>query len=229
MNNNRNKLILVIEDETGIADTITYSLETEGFSTHRTATGLEGLMAVKEKDPVLIVLDVGLPDINGFDLIRKIREVSDLPVVFLTARGEEIDRVLGFELGGDDYMVKPFSPRELTVRIKAILRRVEAERGGESEKVFSIDYNRRIIKYFGLALILTRYEYELLVLLISRPGWVFSREKIMEMVWVDPEESFDRTVDTHIKSIRGKLREIRDDYEPIVTHRGVGYSVRDDI
>ncbi len=229
MKNNRNKLILIIEDETGIADTITYSLETEGFRTFRAATGLEGFRAVKEKAPALIVLDVGLPDINGFDLIRKIRDLTDLPVVFLTARGEEIDRILGFELGGDDYMVKPFSPRELTVRIKAILRRVERERGGESEKVFSIDYNRRTIKYFGLALVLTRYEYELLVLLISRPGWVFSREKIMELVWVDPEESFDRTVDTHIKSIRGKLREVRDDYEPIVTHRGVGYSVRDDI
>ncbi len=229
MLNTTKKQILIIEDEPGIADTITYSLETEGFITQRVATGLEGLKALKEGDPSLIVLDVGLPDINGFDLVKKIREISDLPVVFLTARGEEIDRILGFELGGDDYIVKPFSPRELTVRIKAILRRADTENRGEDEKVFSIDYNRRTIKYFGQQVVLTRYEYELLVLLISRPGWVFSREKIMEMVWEDPEESFDRTVDTHIKSIRGKLREIKDDYEPIVTHRGVGYSVREDI
>jgi two-component system catabolic regulation response regulator CreB len=223
------KRILIIEDESGIADTITYSLETEGFCTKWVATGIEGLRALTEGSPSLIVLDIGLPDINGFDLVRKIRELSDVPVVFLTARGDEIDRILGFELGGDDYIVKPFSPRELTARIKAIFRRVETESEGEDEKVFSIDYNRRSIRYFGKPLVLTRYEYELLLLLISRPGWVFSREKIMEMVWVDPEESFDRTVDTHIKSIRGKLRDIRDDYEAIVTHRGVGYSMREDI
>lgn len=229
MLNSTKKLVLIIEDEEGIADSITYSLETEGFITQRVATGLEGLRVLKNGEPSLVVLDVGLPDINGFDLVKKIREISDLPVVFLTARGEEIDRVLGFELGGDDYIVKPFSPRELTVRIKAILRRVETESGGEEKKVFSIDYHKRMIKYFGEPVVFTRYEYELLVLLISKPGWVFSREKIMEMVWVDPEESFDRTVDTHIKSIRGKLREIKNDYEPIITHRGVGYSVREDL
>ena len=225
------KLILIIEDESGIADIITYSLSTEGFETEWVTTGTDGLKVLENKPVDLIILDVGLPDINGFELIKKVRTRFDIPVLFLTARSDEIDRILGLELGGDDYVVKPFSPRELSARVKAILRRARDNKkhpGNSSGEMFVIDSNKRQILYFSKKLQLTRYEYEILVLLIKRPGWVYSREKIMEMIWVEPEESFDRTVDAHIKTIRGKLKEIKPDHDPIVTHRGVGYALKDE-
>lgn len=221
--------ILVVEDEPAIADNINYALATEGFEVCWHATAAEALSALQGRVPDLVVLDVGLPDRSGFDLCRDIRRISDVPVIFLTARAGEVDRVVGLEIGGDDYVVKPFSPRELTARIKAVLRR--AAPAGEpaapvSSSAFRIDRNRMEIVYEGVALDLSRYEFRLLEVLVNRPGWVFSREQLMSMVWEEPEASMDRTVDTHIKTLRGKLKAIRPDADPIRTHRGLGYSLK---
>lgn len=225
--------VLLIEDEPSIADTITYTLSTEGFACRWCDTGAAGLEEIDKDKPHIIILDVGLPDCNGFELCKKIRKDHDLPIIFLTARSEEIDRVVGLEIGGDDYMVKPFSPRELAARVKAILRRTQAKNKQASAEAsthkvpFSVDEDRCLITFHGSELKLSRYEYRLLKVLIDKPGWVFSRDKLMELVWDEPEASMDRTVDAHIKSLRAKLRGVNSDEEPIKTHRGMGYSLKE--
>jgi two-component system, OmpR family, catabolic regulation response regulator CreB len=226
-----NHNILVIEDESGIADTLVFSLATEGLNAVRASTGAEALSLISDKNTLysLIILDIGLPDVSGFELIKKIRTMSEIPILCLTARAEEIDRILGLELGADDYVTKPFSPREVCARVKAILRRVNGSSGAKKISPFQIDMNKRVIYYFDEKLILSRYEYEILVLFINRPGWVFSREKIMDLVWLEPEESFDRTVDAHIKTIRAKLKSVKPEIDPIETHRGLGYALKEDL
>ena len=233
--------ILIIEDEPAIADTLIYALKTEGFAPEWCATGRAGLAALAGKPFALVVLDVGLPDGSGFEVCKAIRARSAVPVLFLTARNTELDRVLGLELGGDDYMVKPFSPRELTARVKAILRRSNAgavahpgkchlldDTSGERRAAEGVvvDEERCAIAYRGVALELTRYEYRLLKTLAAKPGRVFSREQLMTAVWEDPGASLDRTVDAHIKTLRAKLHAIAADRDPIRTHRGLGYSLR---
>ncbi|NJN46078.1 MAG: two-component system response regulator CreB [Candidatus Competibacteraceae bacterium] len=223
--------ILLIEDEPAIADTVVYALQTEGFAPLWRMTGQEGLTAFQEHQPALVILDIGLPDANGFDLCRQLRKQTPVPVIFLTARADEVDRIVGLEIGADDYVVKPFSPRELTARVKAVLRRTattEAESSEESTEQsapFSIDEAQYRISYWGQPLALSRYEFRLLQVLLKRPGRVYSREMLLSLVWDDPDSSFDRTVDTHIKTIRAKLRAIRLDANPIKTHRGFGYSL----
>lgn len=243
-----NPVILIIEDEPAIADTIRVALAQESFQARIAATGMAGLEALQSQTPSLVVLDVGLPDQSGFDVLRKIRASSSVPVILLTARAEEIDRVLGLELGADDYMVKPFSPRELGARVRAILRRArpdetlpsedlsaKAVRSGGVPKAkhgqgpFRVDAEKRLIYFFDRRLILTPYEYGTLRLLVERPGWIFSREKIMDLVWDEPEDSFDRAVDTVIKQLRSRLRDVRPDLDPIETRRGEGYCLREDL
>lgn len=224
------KKILLIEDESGIADTIIYPLSAEGFDTHWVSTGTEGINYLKSDKADLVILDIGLPDINGFDALKEIRKNSRVPVLCLTARSDEIDRVLGLELGADDYVLKPFSPRELAARVKAILRRTSDDENIKAvSSPFQIEYNKRQISYFGTRLNLTRIEYEILILFINRPGWIFSRDRIMDMAWPESGESFDRTVDTHIKTLRTKLKDVKPDIDPIETHRGVGYSLRENL
>ena len=232
--------ILVVEDEPAIADTLLYALKTEGFDTEWCTTGRAGLAALAAKPCALVVLDVGLPDGSGFEVCKQIRARSAVPVLFLTARNGEIDRVLGLELGGDDYLTKPFSPRELTARVKAILRRTNGAPGtadaGEVRAPpqsqnspageFVVDDERCTVHFRGVALELTRYEFRLLRTLVGRPGRVFSREQLMTAAWEDPGASLERTVDVHIKTLRGKLRAIAPDSDPIQTHRGLGYSLR---
>lgn len=239
--------ILIVEDEPAIADTLIYALKTEGFAPEWCATGRAGLAAVEVaartgRPFALVVLDVGLPDGTGFEVCKTLRKTSAVPVIFLTARNAEIDRVLGLELGGDDYLVKPFSPRELTARVKAILRRVAPAppTGGMAKAVvageFEVDEARCVIAFRGVALELTRYEFRLLKVLVAQPGRVFSRDQLMNAVWEDPGASLDRTVDAHIKTVRAKLRAVMaasgaGDEEaatdPIQTHRGLGYSLRE--
>jgi two-component system catabolic regulation response regulator CreB len=189
------------------------------------------VMPLLEKEAIdLIVLDIGLPDINGLELCKEIRQRCNLPIIFLTARATEIDRVVGLEIGADDYVVKPFSPRELTARVKAVLRRTRrpvVER--PTPQTFQVDESKRRISYRGRPLDLSRYEYNLLTLFIQRPGHVFSREQLMDMAWDEPEASMDRTVDAHIKNIRAKLKSIEPGMDPIVTHRGVGYALKEDL
>ncbi len=228
--------ILVVEDEPAIADTISYALSTDGFQPLWCATGEAALKEVAGGGIGLIILDVGLPDINGFELFKRLSQVSSTPVIFLTARSHEVDRVVGLELGADDYISKPFSPRELTARVRSVLRRVSktsvqaappaatlAEPAGHLPLV--VDDDRKTITYFGKPLDLSRYEYRVLKLLVSRPGRVFSREAMMQHVWDEPEASLDRTVDAHIKTIRAKLKAIAPTVEAIRTHRGEGYSL----
>ncbi len=223
--------ILIVDDEEPIADMIMYALETDGFEPLWAATGRECLDLLRREAISLAILDVGLPDGSGFDLFKEIRRRSDLPVLFLTARSEEIDRVLGLELGADDYVLKPFSPRELSARVKAILRRSGARASGpeiNKSMPFEVDQARYSISYCGNALRLSRYEFKILQLLIERPGEVFSRARLMNLVWEEAEFSLERTVDTHIKTLRAKLKQIDNSVDPIQTHRGLGYSLREE-
>ena len=223
--------ILVVEDEPAIADNISYALSTEGFEVVWCTTGGEAMALLAEEGVSLIVLDIGLPDCNGFDLCRDVRQTSGIPIIFLTARADEVDRIVGLEIGADDYIVKPFSPRELAARVRAVLRRTLLADGHACVDTvvspFRVDKSRARISYYGKPLDLSRYEYRLLEVLIRRPGWVFSRDKLMDMVWETPEASLDRTVDTHIKTIRAKLKQVKPTLNAIRTHRGLGYSLEE--
>ncbi|MBN2420361.1 MAG: two-component system response regulator CreB [Deltaproteobacteria bacterium] len=222
--------IMIVEDEPSIVDNIQYALETDGFETVCFSEGIKAIEYMDNENADLIVLDVGLPDINGFELCKDIRKRTNTPIIFLTARTEEVDRIVGLEIGADDYITKPFSPRELTARIKAVLRRMGRVKDEPPQSsVFFVDESRRRITYLGRPLELSRYEFNILKTFISRPGHVFSRDKLMDMAWEEPEASLDRTVDAHIKNIRAKLKNIEPGSDPIITHRGVGYSLREDL
>lgn len=229
-----NDPILIVEDESAIAETIAYALAKEGFAPARTTLGEEALTRLAGEPFRLVILDVGLPDISGFEVLRRLQTFSAVPVVFLTARNEEVDRIVGLEIGADDYMAKPFSPRELVARVRGILRRVDGcmahrEPGTPPAQNprFRVDDASRRIWYGGTLLDLTRYEHLLLKTLLAHPGQVFTRAQLMERVWAGAEESSDRTVDTHVKTLRAKLRAAHPEADPIETHRGVGYSIGD--
>ncbi len=219
--------ILVVEDEASIAETITYALRTEGFEPLWKTTGREALAALGQQPVALVVLDVGLPDMSGFDVCRELRKKHAVPVIFLTARSGEVDKIVGLELGADDYLAKPFSPRELTARIRAVLRRSTGAPAAASH-LWQHDGARCRISYRGAQLDLTRIEYRLLGALLASPGRVFSRDQLMTAAWADPGAALDRTVDAHIKTLRAKLRVAAPDTDPIVTHRGLGYSLREE-
>ncbi len=216
--------ILIVEDEAAIADAVAYALEKDGFTARRCALGQEALARLKAEPFALVILDVGLPDLSGFEVCRKLRTFSEVPVIFLTARSEEVDRIVGLEIGGDDYVLKPFSPRELVARVRVILRRLVPRKAGAAP-VFAVDEARRVVTFCGTALDLTRYEYLLLRTLLAAPARVFTRAQLMEQVWSAAEESTERTVDAHVKTLRAKLRAVDPEADPIQTHRGVGYSL----
>ncbi|MFP4013073.1 MAG: two-component system response regulator CreB [Chitinispirillaceae bacterium] len=224
--------ILIIEDEKSIADTIVYSLKNDGFLPIWCSTGQKGLKAIQEHDFSVVVLDVGLPDISGLEICKKIRSVSRVPIIFLSARSDEVDRVVGLEIGGDDYMVKPFSPRELSARIRAILRRSESQTIQTLQTTnpldpFQVDDEKKNIRYYDILLDLSKQEFKILTVLLSHPGRVYSRSELMNAAWDEPGYSCDRTVDSHIKMIRSKLRCANSQSaDPIETHRGFGYSLR---
>jgi two-component system catabolic regulation response regulator CreB len=215
--------ILLVEDESAIARTIEFALREDGFEVDHALTGGDALRVSATTRHDLAILDVGLPDIGGFALCRELRRGRDLPVIFLTARDAEADRVLGFEIGADDYVAKPFSPRELVARVRAVLRR-----SGHAAPpgAFVHDAEGHRIAFHGRGLDLTRYEYGLLAALLQRPGAILSRAQLMDRVWGSDSDSTDRTVDTHIKTLRAKLREVAPDADPIRTQRGLGYSLQ---
>ena len=185
------------------------------------ATGEEALARIASDRPALVILDVGLPDASGFEIFKRIRASSEVPVVFLTARSDEIDRVVGLELGADDYVAKPFSPRELVARVRGVLRRTgtgataaavpAAAASAAPVPPIAVDEGRMQIRYYGRLLELSRYEYGLLKTLASRPGHVFSRDALLERVWGNDTESMDRTVDAHVKTVRAKMKAIAPD------------------
>lgn len=222
--------VWLVEDEQGIADTLIYMLQQEGFTVEAFERGFPVLEQARSRVPDVIILDVGLPDISGFELCRKLLEHHPaLPILFLTARSDEVDRLLGLEIGADDYVAKPFSPREVCARVRTLLRRVKkfstpspVLRIGQ----FELNEPAAQIAWYGMPLNLTRYEFLLLKTLLVSPGRVYSRQQLMDLVWADAQDTFDRTVDTHIKTLRAKLRAINPDVSPINTHRGMGYSLR---
>lgn len=237
---NNKKQILCIEDDAAILMPLRYALEREEWQVTWANTGTQAIQLVLKQDFDFIILDVGLPDINGFDVCKKIRQIKHTPLLFLTARNDEIDRIIGLEIGADDYCPKPFSSREIVSRIKAIWRRMELHstsshisvdtpRFGKiqsSSTVWHCVDEALQIYYLGQSLSLTRYEYRLLKLLIAHPEQVFNRQQLMDHIWEHPEHSLERTVDTHIKSLRQKLKQISPDTDPIITHRGFGYSLK---
>jgi two-component system catabolic regulation response regulator CreB len=249
--------ILLVEDESGIADTLQYVLSTDGFAPVWCSTAAEALAQFAAEPPALAVLDIGLPDLNGFELFRRLQALPgghQVPMIFLTARSDEIDRVVGLELGADDYIAKPFSPRELVARVRTILRRsarpvvtppatiavapapatpVAAPppqpATTATPAIWQLDEERHLIRYHGRALDLSRYEYGVLRLLVQRPGKVFTRDELLLKVWGDDNASFDRTVDAHIKTLRAKLKVVAPDHDPIRTLRGTGYALNEDL
>lgn len=216
--------ILIVEDESEIADTLQYALESEGMTAHWASQGERALQLLASNHISLIILDVGLPDCNGFELLKTIRQSSELPVLMLTARSDEVDRIVGLEIGADDYVTKPFSPREVVARVKAILKRT-ANVAQKSGSRFTHLVAEMRIRFDDQPLELTRSEYRLLETLLNRPGQIFSRRQLIEAVWSSHHPSDDRVIDTHVKSLRAKLKKVDPDSSPLVTHRGFGYSL----
>lgn len=227
-------VVVLVEDESSIADAMVFALQNEGYRCRHYATGSACLEALEVDRPAVILLDIGLPDGSGFDFFRRIRDASAIPVIFLTARGEEVDRVAGLEMGADDYVVKPFSVRELIARVRMVIRRHEAAsqppapgavRTVSAVGPFAHDLDRREIRYGGVLLALTLHEYRLLETLLRFPGRVLSRGQLLEQAWEAPDHRLDRTIDSHVKSLRAKLRAVDPAVDPIRTHRGLGYSL----
>ncbi len=219
--------VLLVEDDPAIAEAVVYALRAEGFAVEHRMLGGDVAARVRAGGVDLVLLDVGLPDIGGFEVCRQLRGFSALPVVFLTARGDEFDRVLGLELGADDYIAKPFSPRELVARVRARLRRHPAAElaGPRRQGRFDPDADARRLRFDGRLLDLTRHEYALLAELLRRPGAILGRAQLLDRAWADAPDSGERTVDTHVKTLRAKLRQVDPGADPIRTHRGIGYSL----
>lgn len=223
--------ILVVEDDPRISDVLEYALKADGYEVQTAQRGREAIELARSSSPSLIVLDVGLPDIDGFEVCRVVRTFSGVPVIFLTSRSDEIDRVVGLEIGGDDYVVKPFSPRELLARIKAIRRRndrpasVPVEDRSEELRYgpITIDPEKFRIQCQGREVVLTAQEFKLLELLIKNPGRVFTRAQVLNRAWGDGGLVTDRTIDVHVKSLRKKFGK----FEFIETVRGIGYRARE--
>ena len=213
--------VVVIEDEASIADLVELYLRQEGFRVVQANDGERGLEAVLREQPRLVILDVGLPSMDGLEVCRRLRADSGVPVLMLTARDGEIDRVLGLELGADDYVTKPFSPRELVARVKAILRRTEAQRDGDVLRVgeIEVDVGRREVRAPGGVVALATREFDLLRYLAENRGLALNRQQILDGVWGAGWVGDERTVDVHVRQLRKKLG----DDLPLATVWGVGY------
>jgi DNA-binding response OmpR family regulator len=218
--------VLVVEDETSIASFVALYLKNAGYSVRTAATGSEALAQVAASQPALIVLDLMLPDIDGIEVCRRIRKSSDVPILMLTARDEDVDKIIGLEVGADDYLTKPFNPRELVARVKSILRRATPERRQlESKQLrhgdLAIDAGRREVRVGEEEIQLAPKEFDLLWELLDHRGLVLTRDQLLERVWGYTFAGDTRTVDVHVRQLRRKLG----DASPIVTVWGVGYKV----
>jgi two-component system response regulator BaeR len=225
----RTASILVVEDEPKLSALLTDYLQAEGFEANVISDGRDVIPVVRARMPALILLDLMLPGRNGLDICRELRTFSDVPVIILTARVDEIDRLLGLELGADDYVCKPFSPREVVARVKAILRRVEAgahssrEPDEPASSPFAIHVERHVATLEGKDLNLSPIELRLLSLLHSNPGRIFSRDHLLRQLYDDHRIVADRTVDSHVKNLRRKLQAVRPGHDLIRSIYGVGY------
>jgi len=220
------KRILVVDDEEMIVRTVKAYLDQEGFKTYTAYDGEEALRAFNEKGPDLIVLDLMLPKLSGIEVTKKIRSTSTVPIIMLTAKASEADRVVGLELGADDYVVKPFSPRELVARVRAVLRRIDGETGAAERMVsgkMEIDLRSREVAVDSKPIELTPTEFDLLSYLAHHPGQVFTRLQLLREVQGYTYDAFARTIDTHVKNLRHKIEEDPKDPKYILTVHGVGY------
>lgn len=217
--------ILIVEDEKAIADTLTFALASEHFQPTWVQCGEAAINACQAQSFDCVLLDIGLPDINGFEVLKAIHQCTDVPVIFLTARNDEIDRILGLEMGADDYISKPFSPREVVTRVKVILRRQAKTTLLTHHSDFYVDDEQAVVSLNNQALSLTRAEYLLLKAMLAQPKRVFSRGQLITAVWDENHPSDERVIDTHIKTLRAKLRDIDPLKTYIQTHRGLGYSI----
>lgn len=225
------KHILVVDDEARIREVLLYALEKEGFTVTAVDNGLAAVTAVGRGGVDLVVLDVTLPEIDGLEVCRRLRKDHRVPILFLSARAEEIDRIVGLELGGDDYLTKPFSPRELVARVRAVFRRVEDKAPDPAARPavlahdgIQLDAERHEVRCEGRVVELTPTEFGVLGALLERPGVVLSREKLMQRAYRYDNLITERTIDTHVRRIRAKFRELGKD--PIATVHGVGYKAK---
>lgn len=223
--------ILLVEDDPAIARAIVYSMEREGWRVTHSLLLSDARAQWAQRQPDLVILDVGLPDGSGLDLCRAWRATSSVPVLVLSAQGEEIDRVLGLELGADDYVSKPFSPRELIARVRGLLRRAGiapkavASDAATTLAPFALDVQGQRVSLDNQVLALTRREFGLLADLLQHRGRIRTRDELLQAVWGSDSESTDRTVDTHIKTVRAKLAQVCPGRDFVMTHRGMGYSL----
>ncbi|ANK88222.1 MULTISPECIES: response regulator transcription factor [unclassified Rhizobium] len=226
--------ILVVDDEPHIRDVICFALERADLASMAARNGAEAIAAFRRGNIDLIILDVGMPGMDGLEVCRQIRTTSGLPILFLSARDEEIDRILGFEIGGDDYVTKPFSPRELVARVKAILKRSGNEAGPDRRRAtlvageLSLDRAGRTVMFEKSAVAMTALEFAILDALLSRPGMVFSREQLMEAAYGAGTYVADRTIDSHIRNIRAKLAAAGGS-GVIATVHGIGFKLGGEI
>lgn len=221
--------VLLVEDDPAIARSVIYALERDGMHVTHCLLLADARRQLNLDTPDLLLLDIGLPDGNGLTLCREQRQSGALPILILSAQGDEIDKVLGLELGADDYVAKPFSPRELVARVRGLLRRaamVGRPAAGAEAALFHVDRAGQRIRLGGQPLDLTRLEFGLLLDLLDHADQIRSREALLDAVWGPDSDSTDRTVDTHIKTLRVKLQNARPGQDLIVTHRGMGYSLR---
>jgi two-component system, OmpR family, response regulator len=228
------KHILVVDDEAHIREVLHYALKKEGFGVTAVESGAAALEAIARGGVDLVVLDVMLPEVDGLEVCRKIRQGSKVPILFLSARGEEIDRIIGLELGGDDYLTKPFSPRELVARVRAVFRRTEDRTADPPEarpsvlvyRGIEVDTERHEVRFAGRLIELTPTEFGVLGALLERPGVVLSRAQLMQRAYRYDNLITERTIDTHVRRIRAKFRDKGGD--PIATVHGVGYKAAGD-
>ncbi len=227
------KKILVVEDDAPIREALAYNLGREGYEVHAVSDGVAALKAARSAPPDLVVLDLMLPELDGFDVTRALRKESNVPILMLTARDDEIDRVLGLELGADDYLTKPFSMRELLARVKAMLRRakigeIEAAAGKAENQLLAsgnleIDLTRHEAHLDGHVIVMKPKEFDLLLFLMHNRGQAFSRDQLLERVWGWEFSGGSRTVDVHVRWLRSKVEMDPEQPIRIVTVRGVGY------
>lgn len=225
-----NKTILIVDDDKHIRETVEFSLSESGFKCIEAENGAVALTAFSSFKPDLIILDINMPELDGIEVCKQIRKMSEVPIIFLSAREQELDRILGLELGGDDYISKPFSPRELVVRVKNILKRVQPkvtlddDNSSYLHKELILNPNKRSVSWQGSAIILSATEFDILFALIKRPSIVFTREMIIDLAYQENFHLSDRTIDSHVRRIRAKLEQVGAD-NIIHTIRGVGYKI----
>ncbi|GAB6094865.1 response regulator [Desulfatiferula olefinivorans] len=224
-----NERVLIVEDEERLASLLSDYLKTSGFETHMIGDGREVLPYVRQTPPDLMLLDLMLPGKDGLDIARELRTFSQIPVIMITARVEEIDRLLGLELGADDYICKPFSFREVVARVKAVLRRSQARVDEDLLRGISLDRSRHQVTVMGKTVTLTAIEFTLLEVMAARPGRIFTRDFLMTSIYPDDRVVSDRTIDSHIRKLRRKIHDIYPDKDIIMSVYSVGYKFENPI